>query len=108
MTISYKRIGESMIISIRGEIDEYNCVNARKKIDEILQMQNIKSVLFDLGDVNFIDSTGIGLFLGRYKLANRMGICLSICNISEVTKKVFEVSGLLQIIPMQRIAEIKK
>lgn len=59
-----------------------------------------RKVVFDFSNVTFMDSAGIGMLLGRYKLIRMLGGCLEIININRQIKKLFEMSGILKIIPV--------
>ena len=59
-----------------------------------------KKVIFDFSRVVFMDSAGIGLILGRYKMTTSFGGKMELINVNEKVKKVFEMSGILKIIPI--------
>lgn len=60
-----------------------------------------RKVVFDFGKVTFMDSAGIGLLIGRYKLAKMLGGSTRIVNASKSIKKVLEMSGVVRIIPIE-------
>ena len=57
-----------------------------------------RKVILDFSDVNFMDSAGIGMLLGRYKVVRMLGGELEVININRQVKKLFEMSGILKII----------
>ena len=59
-----------------------------------------KRVIFDFDSVTFMDSAGIGLIIGRYKFVNMLGGKLELTNLTQNVKKIFEMSGILKIIPI--------
>ena len=59
-----------------------------------------KRVVFDFDSVTFMDSAGIGLIIGRYKFANMLGAKLEVTNLTQSVKKIFEMSGILRLIPI--------
>ena len=59
-----------------------------------------RKVLFDFDKVSFMDSAGIGMIIGRYKTANMLGGTVEITNVKPSVKKIFEMSGVLKIIPV--------
>ena len=59
-----------------------------------------RKVIFDFSNVSFMDSAGIGMLLGRYKVIRMLGGNLAICHVNNQIKKVFEISGILKIIPI--------
>ncbi len=60
-----------------------------------------RKVMFDFSKVSFMDSAGIGLLIGRYKLAKMLGSSTKIINANQAVKKVLEMSGVVRIIPVE-------
>lgn len=94
-----------LLIKILDEIDEFNVQKIRGKIDYELERYMPKKVVFDFDNVTFMDSAGIGLIIGRYKLANMLGIEIEITNLTYSVKKIFEMSGILKLIPTINLKE---
>ena len=100
MYIEYKVVGNTYIIYISGELDESTAVFTRNKLDEILSNQkNSMQVIFDFQGLNFMDSTGIGVLLGRYKKFERYGISFAVKNASRNIDKILRMTGIYSIIP---------
>ena len=59
-----------------------------------------RKVIFDFDSVTFMDSAGIGLLVGRYKFANLLGAKLEVANLTQSVNKIFEMSGILKLIPV--------
>ena len=59
-----------------------------------------KRIVFDFDSVSFMDSAGIGLMIGRYKFATIIGAKLEMTNVQGSVKKIFEMSGILRLIPI--------
>lgn len=94
-----------LLIKILEEIDEFSVQKIRGKIDYELERYMPKKVVFDFDNVTFMDSAGIGLIIGRYKLANMLGIEIEITNLTHSVKKIFEMSGILKLIPTTNLKE---
>ena len=94
-----------LLIKMTEEIDEYSVQKIRRDVDYEIERYMPKKILFDFDSVTFMDSAGIGLIIGRYKFANMLGIELEICNLSHSVKKIFEMSGILKLIPLSNIKE---
>lgn len=96
--IETERIGSNLIVEIEGELDLETSPTFRKVVDEKLnQYGSIKHLIFDLKKVSFIDSSGLGVILGRFKRLNQQGGKISAVNVSEQIKRIFQLSGLLKI-----------
>ena len=65
-----------------------------------------RKVVFDFSNVSFMDSAGIGLLMGRYKLASMLGGQVEVKNITPSIKKIFEMSGIQKVIPCQNAKEV--
>lgn len=99
MESSYNKEDKQLIFKINEDIDECCVQKIRRRLDNEIERYMPKEVIFDFNDVSFMDSAGIGMIIGRYKLANMLGGKVEITNISEPIRKIFEMSGILKIIP---------
>ena len=101
----YKKEDKLLIFKITEEIDECNVQKLRRKADYDIEKYMPKKVIFDFDSVTFMDSAGIGLIIGRYKIANMLNAKLEIANLSQTVKKIFEMSGILRLIPVVDLEE---
>ena len=100
MEIKYTKSLEKLTIFLYGEIDEYSAPSAKQILDKVLNNNlNTKKVLFDLSGLSFMDSTGIGLLIGRYKKLKQNNIDSYITGASLATEKVIQLAGLYSIMP---------
>lgn len=79
---------------IYGEIDHHSARVIREEIDTNLQRSLPKKLVLDFRDVTFMDSSGVGLIMGRYKLVKSMGGEIIIRNVREPIGKVMKLAGL--------------
>lgn len=84
-----------------GEIDHHSARAIREEVDENLQRSLPKKLIFDFRDVNFMDSSGIGLIMGRYKLIKSMGGEIVIRNVKEQIGRVMKLSGLQKLVQFE-------
>ena len=89
-----------LFLEITEELDHHTVEKIRKRADYEIQRFMPKKVVFDFKNVGFMDSAGIGLIIGRYKTANLYGASVEIINVNKNVKKIFEMSGVLKIIPI--------
>ena len=89
-----------LVFRITDEIDECSVQKIRRKADYEIERYMPKRVVFDFDSVTFMDSAGIGLIIGRYKFANMLGAKLEVTNLTQSVKKIFEMSGILRLIPI--------
>ena len=102
MKITYIKKDKRLIFEIEEDIDECCVQKIRRRIDNEIQRYMPKEVIFDFSNVSFMDSAGIGLIIGRYKLINMIGGELKIANVNTQIQKIFEISGLLRLIPVEQ------
>jgi stage II sporulation protein AA (anti-sigma F factor antagonist) len=88
-----------LVFKITDEIDENSVQKIRRRADYEMERYMPKKVIFDFDSVTFMDSAGIGLIIGRYKFANIIGAKMEISNLTQNVKKIFEMSGILKLIP---------
>ena len=95
-----------LIFKITDEIDDFSVQKIRRRADYEIERFMPKRVVFDFDSVTFMDSAGIGLLIGRYKFANILGGKLEVANLTPSVKKIFEMSGILRLIPTTDLQEI--
>ena len=89
-----------LVIKITEEVDECSVQKIRRRADYEIQRYMPEKVVFDFDSVTFMDSAGIGLVIGRYKVAKMLGSKLELTNLTDTVKKIFEMSGILKLIPV--------
>ncbi len=90
----------ALYIKLIGEMDEYSAQSARNKCDEIIENNpSVNRIIINLAEVAFMDSTGIGFLIGRYKKAARMGIAMSVEAPNLAADKILNLSGIYTLIP---------
>ena len=91
---------ESLIVKISGDLDLVIAKDFRETVDKILVDRPLKNLILDLSEVNFIDSSGLGAILGRYKLIQQQGGKMSIWGAKPSVHRILDLSGILKIIPV--------
>ena len=89
-----------LCIQITEEIDHHTTEKLRRKMDYEITRFMPRKVVFDFSKVTFMDSAGIGLLIGRYKLAKMLGGSTKIINANQSVRKVLEMSGVVRIIEL--------
>lgn len=87
-----------IVFRLVGELDEHEAEKARRIMDDALLTNNYTAIIFDLSRLSFMDSTGIGVVIGRYKLARKQCKKTYVRNPSATVDKIFRMSGLYEII----------
>ncbi len=85
-------------VRLGGEIDHHSAVNIRVELDEEISRLRPKKTVLDLGQIEFMDSSGLGLIMGRYSLMQKLGGVLTVRCPNERIMKIFELAGLGRLI----------
>lgn len=96
MDVTFSNKGITLIIKIRGELDHHTAEYIRRKIDSEVMKSFTKNVIFDFSEVSFMDSSGIGVIMGRYKNIRQLHGNVSLVNIKPQLKRIFDMSGILK------------
>lgn len=99
MKVSHKTLNGSLYVALAGELDESCAADVRTRLDSLFMQDGIKKVVLDFSHVAFMDSTGIGMLIGRYKLLKGRGIPLHISSPQNAVDKLFLLSGIYEIMP---------
>ena len=89
-------------IQLMGEIDHHSAVAVRSAIDAKLYEFRPRHAVLDLSKIDFMDSSGLGLIMGRYALMQKLGGKFSIANPNERVMKIFDLAGLGRIIMVEK------
>ena len=93
----YMVSGNNLVISLNAELDHHLADEMREVIDDIIDKRGVDRVIIDFSKVDFMDSAGIGLIMGRYKKIRDIGdIC--VVGINESIKRILLISGLHKIV----------
>ena len=99
---------ERLMIVISGEIDHHSAVAVRNEIDaEILRVCPKKAVM-DLSGIDFMDSSGLGLIMGRYSKMRAIGGELSLLDPNERILRIFTLAGLERIVRIEYTSDSGK
>lgn len=102
MYLKFDKKDDKLIVYLMGELDHHSAEEVRVKIDDRIDRDNIRKVILNFSGVTFMDSSGIGVVIGRYKkMKNRSGN-LCVAEINRTVNKVFEISGMYKIIDVYR------
>ncbi len=102
MSVKIEFNDEVLLCRLEGEIDHHTALPIRLEIDDKIESCRPKCAILDFTDVTFMDSSGIGLVMGRYKLLSQFDGSLEVIGLSSNAYKVMRLAGL------DRIAVIKK
>lgn len=94
----YNRQEKTLFILLDEEIDQDTVDKIKRNIDDEIERYIPRKVVFDFSNITFMDSSGIGMLLGRYKLIKLIDAEMEIDNVSRSIKRIFDMSGIERII----------
>jgi len=102
LQISFEIKDKNLIVNFNGELDHHSAEEIRKEIDNSYLEKMLKNVIFDLKNLRFMDSSGIGIIMGRYKLTSENGGKVILVNVSSRVEKILSMSGILKIVKVSK------
>ena len=86
-------------ISLDGELDHHTAEYTRVNLDGLMGQIQAAQIVIDLANLRFMDSTGIGVLIGRYKKMKDKNVPIYISNPSGQAERIFKMTGLYSIMP---------
>lgn len=94
----YEIRGDVLLIRLKADLDHHTSVRIRESADALLSRSGVKNILFDFSAVDFMDSSGIGVIMGRYRQVIFKGGRIGVTGVKASVERIFKVSGLYKII----------
>lgn len=96
--LAYRLAKNDLIVSIDGDLDQMNAQSLRVQLDDLIGEYRPRRLVLDVQNLDFMDSSGIGMIIGRYKLMKRAGGTVAVRGARGPVEKIFALSGLYQIL----------
>lgn len=96
---SLEREGSTLILHISEELDHHMATQVSRMMDMQIEKGSLKTLIFDFTGMTFMDSSGIGMVMGRYRKMSYLGGRTYVTGIGEGIDRIFSMSGLYRIIP---------
>ncbi|MFD1707086.1 anti-sigma F factor antagonist [Siminovitchia sediminis] len=101
LSIDIEVMEDVLCIRLSGELDHHTSEDLRSRITEAIEKHDIMHLVLNLEKLTFMDSSGLGVILGRYKQIKMRQGEMVVCSISPPVKRLFEMSGLFKIIRLE-------
>jgi stage II sporulation protein AA (anti-sigma F factor antagonist) len=105
MYLEFKNVKDKLIVRMFGELDHHSAEEVRIKIDDRIDVGKFKNLIMDFSGVTFMDSSGIGVVIGRYKKISQNDGNVFVAGVNESIGRVFELSGMYKIIKVFNSAD---
>ena len=101
-------VKENQILSVRlaGELDHHTSDQGREEVSQAIEAHQIRYLILNLKQLDFMDSSGLGVILGRYKQIKQTGGEMIVCSITPTIERLFDLSGLFKIIRIEQSEEM--
>ncbi len=100
LEINSRVVDEILIVRLMGELDHHGVEQIRNDIESKLEEIDYRALILCFADIQFMDSSGLGLILGRYRSVSSRGGKMALCEVTSPLQKLFDMSGLLKILPV--------
>ncbi|HWQ77377.1 MAG TPA: anti-sigma factor antagonist [Anaerovoracaceae bacterium] len=97
MQIEFEMIDDILIANLDGELDHHTSSVIREEIDKTVDAFHSKHLIFNFGKVAFMDSSGIGVIMGRYNKISQLGGRLVITGCNEYIDRILDMAGIYTI-----------
>ncbi|MCI8836932.1 MAG: anti-sigma factor antagonist [Hungatella sp.] len=95
----YEARGQVLVIHLPKELDHHNCRDLKVETDLLLAENYVTKIVFDFSETRFMDSSGIGVLLNRYKQMERSGGKVAICGAGTQILRVLSIGGVGKLVP---------
>jgi len=96
--MEHERRRDTVTVHLTGELDHCSAQSVRRELDNLIADPGVKQLILDLKQMTFMDSSGIGVILGRYRTLSQRGGRMGVKNMNPHVEKIFMLSGMNQII----------
>lgn len=96
--LTHERQRGTVTVHLSGDLDHNTAAQIRMEIDRLIEDPSVRRLVFDLSGLGFMDSSGIGMMIGRYKTMMRRGGSIAVLPGGGQVDRMMELSGLYQII----------
>lgn len=94
MSVKLDTVGEVLTARLGGELDHHSAKEMRESIDNAIELNMPSLLILDFGEVNFMDSSGVGLVMGRYRILQKTGAELHITGASAQIHRMLRLAGI--------------
>ncbi|MBR3108050.1 MAG: anti-sigma factor antagonist [Clostridia bacterium] len=96
--MEHERKKDTVTVHVTGELDHCSAQSVRRELEALIAEPGVKNLVLDMEGMTFMDSSGIGVILGRYRQLRDRGGSVAVKNLNPQVEKVFTLSGMRQVI----------
>ncbi len=96
----YEVIDNCLVIKLKRDLDHHCAQFVKERSDQLIDKRHIRHIIFDFERTTFMDSSGIGVIMGRYKRVSVSGGRIAITHLNTAVDRIFRLSGLFKIVKL--------
>ena len=100
--LDYERNGDALVLRLKGDLDHGAAEAIRVEVDALLADRSVHRLVLDLKELQFMDSSGVGFVIGRYKQLAKRGGSVCVTGADARMDRIFQMSGLYEIVGSRR------
>jgi stage II sporulation protein AA (anti-sigma F factor antagonist) len=100
LTLQVQNSRDVLVVRLCGELDHHSASIVRQTMETELDKGIYTHLVLNLADLDFMDSSGLGVILGRYKKVTQLGGKMILCSIRPSIYRLMEMSGLFKVLPI--------
>lgn len=100
MQVELEQKGRTLIVRLQGELDQHVADDLRQAVEKELSREIADKILLSLEGLTFMDSSGLGVILGRYRRLSEAGGKMAACCLNSQLTRIFELAGLNRLMPV--------
>jgi len=101
LQVEIEHDSKALIVRLKGELDHHTAETVRARMEEAIADSNCRNVILNMEHLSFMDSSGLGVILGRYKQITGKGGKMVVCGINPSVHRLFQMSGLFKIVTVE-------
>ena len=105
MLLETQMINDSLVVKIKGELDLLTAETFRNLVERAINQENAQNLILDMEQLDFIDSSGLGVILGRYRRIREQGGNMAIVGVKPHVKRILELAGIMGIVKVYQQTE---
>ena len=103
------RDGERLLVGLDGELDHYCAQSVRRELDGMLRDPTVRQLILDFSGLTFMDYSGIGVILGRYRVLRERGGSVAVIHMNDHVSRIFHMSGMDRVIhQLDKVQEARR
>ena len=103
------RDGERLLVGLDGELDHFCAQSVRRELDSMLRDPTVRQLILYLSGLTFMDSSGIGVILGRYRVLRERGGSMGVIHMNDHVSRIFHMSGMDRVIhQLDKVQEARR